>query len=38
MRQKAKLHGLNPPDIVFRGEDKRYRPGALLKDHEPPTP
>lgn len=36
--QKAKRHGLNPPDVVFRGDDKRYRPGSLLKTNEPPIP
>lgn len=35
---KSKKAGLNPNDVVIRGEDKRYRPGSLLQTHDPPVP
>jgi hypothetical protein len=36
--QKAKKSGVGYEDLIFRGADGRFRPGNLLRDHDPPVP
>ena len=36
--RNAKRAGLEPKDIIVFGSDHKYRPGAVLRDNEPPTP
>ena len=38
LTMKAKSVGVNPDDIILRGSDNLYRPGQLLRDHDPPVP
>jgi hypothetical protein len=36
--QKAKKSGIGYEDLILRGADGRFRPGNLLRDHDPPVP
>lgn len=38
LTMKARSVGVDPGDIILRGSDNLYRPGRLLRDHDPPVP